>query len=188
MTTNTALAVAPNDIRGVKPPVALPNEWAWLWWSLAALVVIATAFLLWRQWRRQRLQIPPVIVIPPHVRARQRLQEALQFLSDPNRFCTVVADTIRLYLEERFLLRAPERTTEEFLVELQSSTHLTPDQKQSLGEFLQSCDLVKFARFEPTEETLRQLHDAALRLVDETQFDPVTPMPASAPSALANAR
>ncbi|HXJ75379.1 MAG TPA: hypothetical protein VNM37_21165, partial [Candidatus Dormibacteraeota bacterium] len=68
------------------------------------------------------------------------------------------------------------------------STHLTPDQKQSLGEFLQSCDLVKFARFEPTEETLRQLHDAALRLVDETQFDPVTPMPASAPSALANAR
>ena len=95
------------------------------------------------------------------------------FISDPNRFCTVVSDTVRLYLEERFTLRAPERTTEEFLIELRASPHLTVDQKQSLGSFLESCDLVKFARFEPTETILRQLHDAALRLVDETQFDPI---------------
>jgi hypothetical protein len=84
-----------------------------------------------------------------------------------------VSNTLRLYLEERFNLRAPERTTEEFLVELRTSRHLTVDQKQSLGEFLESCDLVKFARFEPNEMALWQLHDAALRLVDETQFDPI---------------
>ena len=58
-------------------------------------------------------------------------------------------------------------------MELQSTTLLTPDQKESLGGFLQSCDLVKFARFEPTEAVLRELHDSALRLVDETQFDPI---------------
>jgi hypothetical protein len=177
MTNQTASIAGTNDIRGVKPPVVLPNEWLWLWVLLAVLVLGALAFLLWRQYQKKKLRLPPVIIVPPHVRARQRLNEALPFLSDPNRFCTLVADTIRLYLEERFLLRAPERTTEEFLVELQSSTHLTPDQKQSLGEFLQSCDLVKFARFEPTEDTLRQLHDAALRLVDETQYDAITPAP-----------
>jgi hypothetical protein len=32
---------------------------------------------------------------------------------------------------------------------------------------------VKFARHEPTESNLRQLHDSALRLVDETQFEPI---------------
>ncbi|HKX60950.1 MAG TPA: hypothetical protein VJS65_03885, partial [Verrucomicrobiae bacterium] len=88
-----------------------------------------------------------------------------------DRFCTAVSNTLRLYLEERFHLHAPERTTEEFLVELQGSAALNPEQKRSLQSFLQSCDLVKFARLEPTESALRDLHDSALRLVDETQFD-----------------
>jgi hypothetical protein len=107
------------------------------------------------------------------VRAKQKLTAALQFISDPKAFCTAVSDTLRVYLEERFQFRAPDRTTEEFLVELQSTHHLTPDQKISLAEFLQNCDLVKFARFEPEEQNLRSLHEAALRLVDETQFDPL---------------
>ncbi|MEY2408782.1 MAG: hypothetical protein QOF48_1452, partial [Verrucomicrobiota bacterium] len=101
--------------------------------------------------------------------------DALRRIGDPKLFCTEVSDTIRFYLEERFTLRAPERTTEEFLLELRSSRHLTRDQKESLGAFLESCDLVKFARFEPTEQALRELHDSALRLIDETQYDPVAP-------------
>jgi hypothetical protein len=101
-----------------------------------------------------------------------------KLIHDPRLFCTEVSGIARVYLEERFNFHAPERTTEEFLLELQATTLLTPDQKQSLGEFLQSCDLVKFARFEPTEAALRTLHDCALRLVDETQFDPIsTPNP-----------
>jgi len=74
-----------------------------------------------------------------------------------------------LYLEERFEFRAPERTTEEFLYELQATNLLTSDQKRSLGEFLQRCDLVKFAKYEPGEPELQDLHDSALRLVDETE-------------------
>jgi hypothetical protein len=173
-----AAANATNDIRGIKPPVEIPNEWAWLWWTLAAALLITVALASWLLLRKKMAQ-PPPLAIPAHVRAKQKLAEALAFIGDPNPFCTAVSNTIRLYLEERFDLRAPERTTEEFLIELRSSRHLTPDQKQSLGAFLESCDLVKFARFEPTEASLRELHDAALRLVDETQFDslttPVTP-------------
>lgn len=163
-----------NDIRGIKPPVEIPNEWLWLWITLAIVCVGAAALATWLLLRKKQALPPPLPVVPPHVRAKQKLAEALRFISDPNCFCTLVADTTRVYLEERFSLRAPERTTEEFLVELQTSPHLMPDQKQSLGSFLESCDLVKFARFEPTESTLRQLHDAALRLVDETQFDPIS--------------
>jgi hypothetical protein len=177
MKTNLAAqlqsAVATNDIRGIKPPVEIPNEWLWLWIVLAVVALIAGGIATWLLLRKKKLLAPVAPPIPPHVRARQKLAEALMFISDPNRFCTEVSNTLRTYLEERFSLRAPERTTEEFLVELRSSRQLTVDQKQSLGEFLESCDLVKFARFEPNETTLRQLHDAALRLVDETQFDPM---------------
>jgi len=180
------------DIRDIKPPVEIPNEWLWLWIVLVVTVLVAAGVVTWLMLRKRQalaLVAPPVL---PHVRAKQKLAEALLFISDSNRFCTEVSNTLRYYLEERFKLRAPERTTEEFLVELQTSRHLVPDQKQSLREFLQSCDLVKFARFEPTETALRQLHDAALRLVDETQFDspavpPTTAPPLAAPPLVAPA-
>jgi hypothetical protein len=167
--TNTAAA----DIRAIKPPVALPDPWAWLWWTLAALAVVGVVLTIGFLVRRKRLAPKIVVVIPPHVRAKERLAEALRFIGDPKLFCTMVSDTARVYLEKRFKLHAPERTTEEFLIELRSSPHLTRDQKESLGAFLESCDLVKFARFEPTEQALHELHHSALRLVDETQFEAV---------------
>ena len=52
---------------------------------------------------------------------------------------------------------------------MQGTDLLTPDQKQSLGDFLANCDLIKFAKYEPTEVELRALHAAALRLVNETE-------------------
>jgi hypothetical protein len=174
-----------NDLRPIKPPVEIPSGWEWLWWTLAALALVAALFFLWRWWRR-KLAAPPVIpVIPPHVRARQRLQEALRLLADPRLFCIAVSDALRVYLEERFELRAPERTTEEFLVDLQTASHLDEAQKRSLADFLERCDLVKFARFEPTESALRDLQESALRLVDETRFEPagVEPAPAGQEAA-----
>jgi hypothetical protein len=92
-----------------------------------------------------------------------------------------VSDTVRFYLEERFTFHAPERTTEEFLHELQNTNLLLPDQKESLGEFLKRCDLVKFARYEPREVELRDLHDSAVRLIDETEPAPVTADASNAP-------
>ena len=57
---------------------------------------------------------------------------------------------------------------------MQNTNILTAHQKQSLTDFLQNCDLVKFARYEPAEAGLRDLHDCACRLVDETQYERVT--------------
>jgi len=178
-TNDAALIVPPpspvaitNDIRAIKPPVEIPNEWAWVWWVLAAVLVGAALAVALHWWRKQKARVPLIPIVPAHVRAKQRLHAALALIHDPRLFCIEVSGVIRVYLEERFNFHAPERTTEEFLLELQATRLLTPDQKQSLGEFLQSCDLVKFARYEPTESALRQLQDSALRLVDETQFEP----------------
>jgi hypothetical protein len=100
-------------------------------------------------------------------------------LSQPKPFVIAVSDTLRAYLEERFSFRAPERTTEEFLYELQTTNLLDASQKERLSEFLQRCDLVKFAKYEPREMELRDLHSSALRLVDETEPRDLAPTQAA---------
>ncbi len=167
-TNNNQVAVA-NDIRDIKPPMEISDGWAWLWWVLAALVTMAVLFLVWRWWQKRRAQIVFVPPVPAHVRAKQKLDEALALIAQPKPFVIAVSDTARAYLEERFNFRAPERTTEEFLRELSGTDLLAKPQKESLGEFLQSCDLVKFAKYEPGEKELRELHGAALNLVEETK-------------------
>ena len=158
-----------NALRDIKPPVEIPNAWAWVWWTLLVLAVAALAFWAWRYWQKRREQAKVVPAIPPHIRAKQKLREALAIIGQPREFCILVSDTLRWYLEERFDFRAPERTTEEFLYELQGSKLLTPDQKDSLSEFLRRCDLVKFAKYEPGQPELEDLHASAMRLVEETE-------------------
>src|SRR6266404_2130423 len=171
--TNSVATNSPavDDIRGIKPPVAIPNGWFWLWLVLGGLGVAALSALAWRYWQKHRAQPGEfAVIVPPHERARRKLQEALKLIYEPQPFCIAVSGTLRIYLEEAFSLRAPERTSEEFLSELQSSALLSLSQKQSLADFLTRCDLVKFARDEPTVEQLKELHESALRLVDETSY------------------
>jgi hypothetical protein len=174
MTNASSQATAAQDaLRDIKPPVEIPNVWLWVAIGLAVFVLMALAIglILYFALRKKQVLLPPPI--PPHVRARRKLEEALALIAEPKPFCTLVSDTLRSYLEERFNFRAPERTTEEFLYELQATDRLLPDQKESLGEFLKRCDLVKFARYEPREIELRELHNSAVRLVDETEAPPV---------------
>ena len=116
--TPTALVAPPraagtNELRSIKPPVDIPlGPWPWV---IGALVLGFLGFLVWfwvRRKRRTRSVAAPVVVAP-HVRAKQRLEQALGLLSDPRLFCIAVSDATRVYLEERFELRAPDRTTEE---------------------------------------------------------------------------
>jgi hypothetical protein len=157
------------DIRDIKPPIEISSGYTLLWWALAALALMAILRLTWLYWQKRRSQIPVEPPVPAHIRAKRKLEEALALITQPKPFCIAVSDATRAYLEERFSFRAPERTTEEFLYELQSTDLLVNDQKESLGNFLASCDLVKFAKYEPREPELRELHGSALKLVEETE-------------------
>ena len=168
--TNGAATNDAADIRGIKAPVEIPGGSFWLWCALAALAAAALSYFTWRYLRKHRAPSKTIeAIIPPHERARRKLQEALELIHQPRPFCILVSDALRSYLEEAFSMRAPERTTEEFLDELQSSALLSYSQKQLLGDFLMRCDLVKFAKHEPALEQLRELYQSALKLVDETQ-------------------
>jgi len=156
------------DILPLKPLAQISDPW--MPWLIALLVLAAIIFLIWWWKRRKRAPAaePALPRIAPDVRARQRLEQALGLMSDPRLFCIAVSEALRDYLEEQFNLHAPDRTTEEFLIELGDASYLTPEQKLRMADFLQRCDLVKFAKLEPTERELRDVAHSATRLVDET--------------------
>jgi len=133
------------------PPSRLP------WWIAGAAGLLLLGALGFVAWRRRRRAVPhrEAVALPPHVKA----QRALARLRTAPRgtpaqvagFYVEVSDVLRTYLEERFGLRAPERTTEEFLRDLEAGDQLAREHRAELERFLSQCDLVKFAAATPGE-------------------------------------
>jgi hypothetical protein len=173
------------ELRDIHDPVRIVT---WADWMRRGALALGLGILLavaWWYWQRRKVESQPERQIPPDERARQRLTEALALVDQPERFCTLVSEITRTYLEERFGLRAPERTTEEFVQELTRSAALDSRHKQLLADFLSSCDLVKFAKFEPDRTELLGLHASASRLIEETApMRPPPPTQGSSPAIL----
>ena len=148
---------------------------SWFWWifagiAAAMLALAAAARRFFRRGGEAAEAAPPPV--PAHEAALAALtalrakgwMEARAF--EP--FYTELSRIVRRYLEDRFGLRAPERTTEEFMREAVKSPALSAEQRNSVGSFLEQSDLVKFARHEPAPEDMSSGLAAAERLVRET--------------------
>jgi len=86
-------------------------------------------------------------------------------------FYEQISGILRHYIEDRFDLHAPERTTEEFLAELRFAEALGSFDKDVLGEFLMHCDLVKFAKHDPTTEQIQRTFDLVKDFIERTRSD-----------------
>jgi hypothetical protein len=83
------------------------------------------------------------------------------------RFFVLLSAILRGYIENRFRVHAPERTTEEFLAEASANPALE-GHRARLGEFLALSDKVKFARYEPEAADIQSAFDVVKRFVAET--------------------
>lgn len=177
------------DIRDIRGPIPIPPGWLLPLAVLGAAAIVGlVGFLAVRWWRRRRARPKPAR--SPEEIAFERL-EAARVLIDPPRpreFGAAVSDAVRLYIEDRFTARAARRTTEEFLADLRDGRDpaLGP-QRELLAEFLEHCDLAKFARSPLGRAEMEGLHASALRFIDGVR--PRTDSPAEAasqPSAAAD--
>jgi hypothetical protein len=160
------------DIEGIVE-MPKPASFAWLW-ALGVVVVAAVAGL-WLYLRRKRVKELVRILKPAHELAYERLRalvkEDLVGAGRIKEFYERISDILRHYIEHRFSLRAPERTTEEFLAELANTDVLLGAEKQRLGEFLRHCDLVKFAKHNPTTEQIQETFDLVKDFIEKTKSD-----------------
>jgi hypothetical protein len=147
---------------------------------LGSLVCVALLVLLWWWLRRPRRgpPLPVEVAVPAHVKALRALARLRQAApahdardAVVDAFYVEVSQVLRVYLEERFGLHAPLRSTEEFLAELEQDAALRPEHRQRLRGFLQQCDLVKFARLHPATDVHEQTLGSAETVVEETRSD-----------------
>lgn len=168
---------SPPDIREIKPPLELKVSYVKLILIiLFALAVLALVYFLVRRFsRRPKKSAPPP---PPRPAAEIAYEELRRIKGEdlPARgmikeYYSRISGVVRHYLEDRFQLKAPERTTEEFLGELATTSILSLSHQELVGNFLGHCDLVKFARYGPTEKEIEGVYDSAVKLVDETKSE-----------------
>ncbi len=162
----------PTSFRDIKAPVTLRDRMSLttaLFIAIPLLLAVALAVLLLS---RRRRHAAPGPVIPAHERALQELarleSEDLPGRGAMHEYYFRLADIVRGYLERRFGILAPERTTEEFLREARRDRSLSQAQKEMLGGFLRAADLVKFALHQPGSHEAAEAMDAARRFVNET--------------------
>jgi hypothetical protein len=163
----TAAAEAVEDIRDIRGPKFIFPPWLLPALIAGAVLLAFGAFGLWRWLRRRRR---PRVLLPFEI-ALQRLEEmrALMQPDDAREFSIAVSDVVRRYIEERFGVTATHRTTEEFLHDLLESSHAPLARHRALlSEFLQACDLVKFAGMSLTLQNMESLHHSARAFVLET--------------------
>jgi hypothetical protein len=173
---DTSSASPTPAIRDIRPPVDVFPYPMWMVVTAgvvaAALLALLTAFIV--RAVRNRPNAPP-----PTAReiALRRLKEAEADLEriEPYAFSIRVSDILRQYISAQYRLHATEQTSQEFLAEAAKSPHFTGADKELLADFLERCDLIKFAHVDATSDDSRGLLAQAVRFVDASGAGPVSP-------------
>lgn len=160
------------DIEGLLRTPWSPPPWLWIVAGLLAAAGAGTGAWLWWQRRLEARAESPAR--PAHEIAYEEIDalvaEELLRRGEVKLFYQRVTAILRKYIERRFGLRAPERTTEEFLYELRETAVLSDELKRLLRTFLEHCDLVKFAQLRPPEQEIRRTLESCRDFVRATEL------------------
>jgi hypothetical protein len=161
----------PRDITGTLTPPPKPlSAWAWAG-IIGGIIVVAALIAALIIWLRNvaRRPAPPILPEVWALRELSLLEAALQAEGwQPREFYYRLSEIVRVYIERKFSLAAPEMTTEEFLGALAHDRGALPYDASRLREFLEACDLVKYAALQVRSEDGQQALGIARAFVDAT--------------------
>ena len=159
-------------LKGIKGPWSVPPNWfLYILAALLVIIVVGTSIFFYLR-RRAKPIAPQLEVVPqrqPHEVAYEQLNriEAMSLVAQGKMkvYHTEISQVIRQYIAARYNLPALELTTQELLDRLQPEN--IP--KELVRQFFTNCDLVKFARYNPTKPEAHERMKGARRIVDETK-------------------
>ncbi|MCW5203892.1 hypothetical protein VU12_13260, partial [Desulfobulbus sp. US4] len=112
-----------------------------------------------------------------HETALRELERAGPLIEEQNinAFITLIDQTLRRYIEQRFHIFARRQTTREFIHELAEDQENVPEplmeNSENLKTWLQHCDLVKFAKAGLSQETMTDMVLNLRTFIESTKME-----------------
>lgn len=176
VTTSLPVDIQEVTIEEIEDVVEMRAVYHWAWFVAGGVLLgILTAVTIMLLCKKKTQVQTRRIYKSAHAIALEMLKaiadEKMVEQGQIKRFYEKLSSCLRQYIENRFDLRAPEQTTEEFLENLKTSSVLKLEYKQQLQEFLEHCDLVKFARYQPTNDQINESLTMAEQFVEKTKSE-----------------
>jgi hypothetical protein len=164
------------DIRDIKEPVVIAgNSRWWIIVVVIALLFAIAALVYWLKNRKQETAVPSEPPLPPHIvayRALDDLRKRTDLIEEQRYkdFSTLLSEIIRMYIVGRWEIDALDLTSFEIIQRLRQQS-LSTDLEPLFVVFFEGCDMIKFAKHQPTNEEIDTYIHNAVRIVDETKID-----------------
>ena len=127
------------------------------------------AYLLLSKKKKEVAKIPTNTLLP-HEQALHDLrliwEQEASLMDKP--YASSIADTLRIYIEIEYHIKAPEQTTQEFLIEAGKNQDLKGEFAEKLKGFLEQVDLVKFAKLPLNREQRSEIYNSAVQFIEES--------------------
>ena len=159
-----SILLAQQQYHEIAPPVDysfLPT-WAIFLASLVGLCLIG--LIVWLLKRRRTPALPPKTPREIALEELERIADGIE-ITNPYQFSIRVSDILRRYVTNQYALPVTRQTSVEFLTALTKSKSFSANEKSLLEDFLNRCDLIKFARYEATSADSQLLLEEATRFV-----------------------
>lgn len=157
-----------DQIRDIAPIIKF------LWWLklLVILLIIIAAYLLYRKISKKRKETLPLIYTQDNRTPYQRAKDKLNQLIEKNliaqnkikEYYIELSDIVRVFIEEEFKIPSTQMTSNELIKKLKGNFKI--EIIIALREFLETADLVKFAKYIPQIEKINKNTKDAELLID----------------------
>lgn len=166
------------DIKPLRGPKDFASKIP-IWMIAAGAALIVAILVFWYLYRRARR---PIDLGKEPIDERLPWEIALEELSalkasdlvakgEYKEYYLRLSEIFRRYLERRYGIQALERTTYEIIIEFRSLA-LEKSEEEVIYHFLDECDMVKFAKHDPTQEDITRHFETAREFVMQTRSLP----------------
>lgn len=166
------------DLKGqIKYPLQLKEVLPWVGVALL-LAALIYALIHWIRMRRANRTFlgKPIVKDPPHIvalRTLDKIRKAKLWQNDKQKqFYTEVTDALRVYIAGRYGIVAMERPSGEMLADLKKQD-IEAGLYDNIAELFSRADLVKFAKYQASQQENEAAIPDAVRFVNSTYMQEI---------------
>ena len=141
--------LAAEDFHDIAPPIDYSLIPTWLIFLATFAGLSLLGWLVWWFVHRRKHAQPPRLPRDRALEALERIGYDIERI-DPYQFSIRVSDILRGFVTEQHGVPVTRQTSVEFLNALTKASQFLPEEKSLLEDFLNRCDLIKFARYDAT--------------------------------------